>query len=77
MGDKTKPMNPKEKAKDIYNKMAIACYQKPFNQMEDCRECSIIVVDEILEFIDNATGGFLDADWVAYWQLVKEHIQKL
>lgn len=73
-------MTPKEKAEELYGKLAMhlranLMYDEDAN--EDAKQCALIAVDEILENINETFQGFLDADLVAYWQLVKKEINKL
>ncbi len=78
-------MTPKEKAKVLYNKMAVEWVEAttrypdlspnfliPKNPY--VKECALIAVDEIL----NVTIGLTDfTDDFDYWQEVKQEIEKL
>jgi hypothetical protein len=71
----------KEKAEELVRKF------KPFVQfkmgvdpsyvLKMAKQCALITVNEILENINESFQGFLDADLVAYWQQVKNEINKL
>lgn len=73
-------MTPKEKADELYKKM-FDCIIHPeltFLEMQTyTKECALIAVDEILKTINDTFQGFLDADLVAYWNSVKQEIEKL
>lgn len=77
-------MTPKEKAKDLVNKMYFSRKYKegedyiPEQALIHAKECALIAVDEIINAID--------FDWMevqnldrqhAYWQEVKNEIEKL
>ncbi len=73
-------MTPKEKAEELYRKMV---YQIEWNAQPStvkgvAKQCALIAVDEIIDAID--------FDWIevqnldrqhAYWQEVKQEIEKL
>jgi hypothetical protein len=64
-------MTPKEKAKELYTTYIDYTYGD-FN----CKQCALIVVDEIL----NVLIGIYDYDYEVlnpYWQEVKQEIEKL
>lgn len=71
-------MKPNQKSKQLFYKM----YQEivgsnQFDQNYAAYRCSLIVVDEVLENINETFQGFLDADIIAYWQEVKVQLNKL
>ena len=61
-------MSPKEKAKDLVDKM-LYCYQGHIDEYTS-KQCALIAVDEILSAI-----GFSVMD--EYWIEVKQEIEKL
>jgi len=67
-------MTPKEKAKQLYNKMKFEteCNSQPSTVHGMCKKLSLVCVDEILE------GSMLVhvADY-NYWQDVKQEINKI
>jgi hypothetical protein len=68
-------MNPKEKAKELVDKML---NQQSFSEeLYDAKQCALIAVDEILE--DDMYG--MEEEYfekrIEYWQEVKEEIKKL
>jgi hypothetical protein len=44
---------------------------------KDAKKCAKIAVDEILQLVDEQMQGFLDTDIIAYWEQVKNEIEKL
>ena len=66
-------MNPKEKAKDIFDKMMyhIMYNCQPTLSEMVAKECALIAVDEILQQI------LWDKGAVKYWKEVKQEIEKL
>jgi hypothetical protein len=68
-------MTPKEKAKQLVEKMII--YHSPDDKdYEAAKDCALIAVDEILYVIT----GIYDYDFEKlnpYWQEVKQEIEKL
>lgn len=68
-------MQPKEKARELVNRFFKAEHQ-PFGY-KDAVMCALIVVDEILLYIDSEFQGFLDTDKISWWNQVKQEIQKL
>jgi len=66
-------MTPKEKAKELFNKMF--CSSRSI-EVEQAKKCALIAVDEILNMGIMAQSG----EWnmaKEYWQEVKTEIQKL
>lgn len=73
-------MNPKERAKSIIENhsdihIAKGDYPSYFHQNMVKRH-AIATVDVILELIDDKYQGFMDADLIAYWEEVKNEINK-
>ena len=72
-------MTPKEKAKELFDKMynskdLMGIYPMCF---ETSKQCALIAVDEILEII-NETMILVDIESdYDYWQEVKQEIEKL
>lgn len=68
-------MTPKEKAKDIYNKMEVDVndYESsyPTYSHRQAIECSLILVDEIIN------GNFGDGYDHQFWECVKEELLAL
>lgn len=62
-------MTPKEKAKELFNKMDMIIYTNHDNWKEQCKQCALIAVDEILEHCYQVMKPF--------WQEVKQEIEKL
>jgi len=73
-------MTPKEKAKELFDKMN---FSHPEHEKYVAKECALIAVDEILKSFD----GFMDSskhfrheleiDAERYWQQVKAEIELL
>ena len=71
-------MTPKEKAQDLAN------YYMPFcsNNYNDAKQCALIAVDEIIEFMevddfDSDTCYWANHSKMQYWIEVKQEIEKL
>ena len=71
-------MTPEEKALEIFNKM---CSSVDELLPLDVRECALIAVDEILNFIpcyeEYGSNGWVLIDNSEYWEEVKKEIEKL
>jgi hypothetical protein len=66
-------MTPKEKAKQLVEKMII--YHSPDDKdYEAAKDCALIAVDEILSFIEDDRIGF---NWKDYYIEVKQEIENL
>lgn len=69
-------MTPKEKAKELYNKM----YDYSLFE-EEAKRCALIAVDEILSFFSNKafelTYPEISKFEITYWQEVKQEIENL
>lgn len=82
-------MTPKEKTKELLEKMNVIHYMKlggknsnskglPVSMHDDqIKQCALIAVDEILEMIDEYDIDVWDRDILIYWQEVKQEIKKL
>jgi hypothetical protein len=76
-------MTPKEKAKELFNKMYFSEDQDGFHSMNKYRakQCALIAVDEILKslsqvkWIDEESIDF--TPFFDYWREVKSEIEKL
>ena len=64
-------MNPKEKAKELFDRFLERRYTD-----EDAKECALICVDEILETLNNITPT-TEETFESYWREVKQEIEKL
>jgi hypothetical protein len=69
-------MTPKEKAIDLIDRYYSLFSLELDNTIDitEAQECALIVVDEILEFIEDERQGF---NWKTYYQEVKQEIEKL
>jgi len=77
-------MTPKENAVELYNKYEQLGkdFTKGVSMAEFAKQCALIVVDEIFEFMkmdDEYTETVSNANskWVDYWLEVKKEIEKL
>lgn len=70
-------MTPKEKAISLVDRFDDIYVLGEEHNGYTAQQCALVAVDEVLSFIDNQMQGWLDADWVAYWNEVKEEINKL
>ena len=71
-------MKPQQKAKQLFYKMYSEIKgSDKYDQNYTAYKCSLIVIDEILQNINDTFQGFLDADMIAYWQEVKIQLNKL
>ena len=80
---------PKEKAVELtdkfYQYFPLKMYVKTtdgqisweYDNFKQAKKCSIETANEILALINETMQGWLDADIVAYWNSVKEEIEKL
>ena len=76
-------MTPKEKADELFNKYAtyVVMWASDINTThQNCKQCALIAVDEIIEECYNWTGGTNDG-WETkrfdFWQEVKQEIENL
>lgn len=72
-------MEPKEKAKELFNK-----YADEFNfddtyrgYREQSKQCALIVVDEIINYLTTSLDVQTSLIAVNYWQEVNQEINKL
>lgn len=73
-------MTPKEKAKELFNKMDMIISSYEDNWELKCKQCALIAVDEMIDFIDpEAYGLEMDLAFaqIRYLQEVKQEIEKL
>ncbi len=82
-------MTPKEKAKELYNKMYLAVPTDPLqedNEHKATKQCALIAVEYQFETINKLTFTYnIEDEWfdsimndeVNYWQEVKKEIEKL
>lgn len=63
-------MTPKEKAEELVDKY----YEFHYINYECAKQCAIIAVDEILNFLEDDRCGF---SWKKYYTEVKTEIKKL
>jgi hypothetical protein len=72
-------MTPREKAQELIRKYTELLYNNilTFRQYNDCKECALIAVDEIIE--SNPIAFDEEDNCIAkqWWQEVKTEIQKL
>lgn len=69
-------MTPKEKAEELHNNMY---HELParMGRHEISKNCALIAVDEIIKAIDFHWMEVQNLDRLAYWDKVKEEIEKL
>jgi hypothetical protein len=69
-------MTPKEKAKELVNKMKFATDEFGYININVNRhkQCALIAVDEIIKAMDNV---MLPNPFKQYWNKVKQEIQEL
>jgi hypothetical protein len=64
-------MTPQEKANELFDKMDMIIYTDQDNWKQQCKQCALIAVDEIIkQSMDNQFSE-------RYWQEVKQEILKL
>ena len=72
-------MTPKEKAKDLVEKMALK--YAVFKINKHSKKCALICVDEVIQAEINLTlellDGYEDETSLSYWNKVKSEINKL
>jgi hypothetical protein len=72
-------VNPKDKAAEILNrhKLCVRAGDYPFQYFEAVtKRHATESVNIILSLIDDKFQGFMDADLIAYWEQVKNEINK-
>jgi len=67
-------MTPKEKAKEIFNKM---CNEVDELLPLDVKECALVAIDEILKSKPCKFDGYYYELNLKYWTEVKQEIEKL
>ena len=79
-------MTPKEKAVELFTdyRYISSIPNAPLGELKDymAKQCSLRVVDEILEFMrmddeHSDTASNANSVWVDYWLTVKQEIEKL
>jgi hypothetical protein len=65
-------MRTKEKAKELFNKYYQKCADSSYPEYM-AKDCALIAVDEIIKEVNQN----FTSDRYAYWQEVKEEIEKL
>jgi hypothetical protein len=78
-------MTPKEKAKELFGKYAtyVVMWKGDINTThQNCKQCALIAVDEILKEYAHAENHIEDimgkiSIYIKYWQEVKQEIEKL
>ena len=71
-------MTPKEKAKELYDKMFLIIENKGmYDDLYNAKQCALIVADEILKAVDNQDETYLMKHSVNYWTEVKKEIDAL
>ena len=79
-------MTPKEKAQELVCKMK--AHQKPSlrvstmeininDTMPNAKQCALIAVDEIMQFLTQASKYLAFPEQIIYWQKVKNEIEQL
>ena len=70
-------MSPKEKAIELVNQYEHSTYSQVQGAL--AKQCALLAVDEILNFIYTNIQVFIDADtsFITYWKEVKQEIKKL
>jgi protein-tyrosine-phosphatase len=67
-------MTPKEKAKELFDKMDMIIYTDQDNWKSQCKQCALIAVDEI---INNYEDRYKYCNSKIYWEEVQQEIEKL
>ena len=73
-------MTPKEKAKELFNKYATYVVMWTGGvevEKQNCKQCALIAVDEILEAVKNCVDREIAIPTIIYWEKVKQEIEKL
>lgn len=69
-------MTPKEKAKELVDKMYQYQWRKDTIEFRNAKQCALISVDEILN-IDNIKPYILHKEIIEFYKEVKQEIEKL
>jgi hypothetical protein len=84
-----KDLTPKEKAKELYDKMNVVHYMKLHGKNKDSKglpismyheqikQCALIAVDEIFKTVSMCIPYRNESTYSNYWQEVKQEIEKL
>jgi hypothetical protein len=70
-------MKPKERAEELFNKFyprATSYSSDRKNQKDNAKQCALIAVDEMLDFITKYDNHWLD---YTYWEEVKNELDNL
>ena len=73
-------MSPKEKAEELFNKYATYAVMWTGGievEKQNCKQCAIIAVDEIIKEYGTYYKIEVDGKYVSYWEEVKQEINKL
>jgi hypothetical protein len=70
-------MTPKEKAKELVDKMYQHQWRKDTIEFRNAKQCALIAVEEILNTHLLSEKNILGIHPVDYWQEVKQEIEKL
>jgi hypothetical protein len=65
-------MTPKEKAREIYDKMCYILMVDGGSLHDEAKQCALIAVDEIIDLVKH-----IDVDSEDYWNEVKQEIINL
>jgi len=68
-------MTPKEKAKELFNKMDMIIYTDQDNWKSQCKQCALIAIDEIIRSHHNLYG--LNNKEIKFYLEVQQEIEKL
>ena len=72
-------MTPREKAVELYNHydQLIRDNTRGVSVKQLAIECAIKTADEVIDFIDQQTQGWMDTDLIQFWVDTKIEIEKL
>lgn len=72
-------MTPKEKAKELFLKFRQIPPSSPYTGVDDgeAKQCALIAVDAVIEELREYCDDNFHQDMMAYWQQVKQEIEKL
>lgn len=72
-------MIPKEKAIELVDKLTLSSNAQDGSWMckDLAKQCALIAVDEIIEFLIQASEYLAFPEQIKYWQQVKQEIEKL
>lgn len=72
-------MTPKEKAEELFYKMLSTDKLDDYSFVGSkvAKQCALIAVDEIIEFLVQASKYLVFPEQIKYWQEVKQEIEKL